>query len=106
LNVSHQELKAGGPFTITIELQNNGICPWVPREGQKLELDPPAKLLGLPLSWDLNGEWVLPGDLRVVNLSGTAPEEPGTTKIGMKFWSPAGPLTFPFIDRELLLKWE
>jgi len=106
LTVSQQELRAGRPFTLTIVLYNGGICPWLPSEGHKLELDAGAKRLGLPLSWDLTGEWVLPGDRREVNLPGTAPEEPGTARVRMKFWSPSGEQAFAFIDHELLLKWE
>jgi len=106
LTVSYQDIRAGRPFMLTVELFNTGICPWVPNESHKLELASTAQLLRLPLSWDLSGDWVLPGDRRVVKLSGTAPAEPGAAEIEMKFWSPSGAQSHPFIDHELRLKWE
>jgi hypothetical protein len=105
LTVLHEEVKAGGSFTLRVELYNGGVCPWLPSAGHKLKLDPAVKGFGLPLTWDLSGEGVFPGDRRVVNLPGTAPEEPGTTSIRITFWQPSGPNAFPFIHYELLLKW-
>jgi hypothetical protein len=106
LTVSHEELRAGAPIRLTVELFNGGICPWLPSEGHKLEFDSAAQSLGLPVAWDLSGEWILPGDRRTINFSGVAPKEPSRTKIGIKFWSPSGPRSYPFIENEFLLKAE
>jgi hypothetical protein len=106
LAAAPENLRGGEAFTLTLELLNTGICPWVPGEGHKLEFDPVGKRFGLPLTWELEGDWVLPGDRRVVTVTGMAPAEPGKATIAMKFWSPFGPESLPFIKHNLLLNWE
>jgi hypothetical protein len=105
-NVSHEKLRRGRPFRLAIELHNRGICPWLPSEGHKLEFESGAKSMGLPLSWDLTGQWVLPGDKRIANLPGTVPWDPGANRFRMRFFSPSGAQAYAFIDHEVLLSWE
>ena len=75
--VSPTQIAAGKPFELKIELVNKGVCPWIPGVGQKFLLEGDFKRLGLPEIKDFEGEWVLPGEKRVITLSGAAPKAVG-----------------------------
>jgi hypothetical protein len=46
--VSPSDLAAGQPFALRVELQNTGVCPWLPGVGHRLALGGDAARLGLP----------------------------------------------------------
>ena len=76
-----------------------------------LKLDPAGNGLALPHLWDFTGETLLPGDRRVVNLTGTAPKAPGMAKINIKFASNAGTQKYADWDyvlmgKQVVRKWE
>jgi hypothetical protein len=102
LNVG--ELHAGQPFTLRVEMKNLGLCPWVPEAGQSLELSGDAEKLGLPKVWAFEGEPVAPGDVRVVELKGTAPEGTGEAKVSVAFTSPYR-VPDKFLQAEVKLPW-
>lgn len=111
LTILQDKFRVGHPFTLAVELYNGGFGPWIPGDHHYLRLDPAANGMNLPHIWDFTGESVLPGDRRVVNLSGTAPKEPGTLKVRMKFaWSSGtqkyADWDYTLMSKEVLLKWE
>lgn len=82
-------LQAGKPFTLTVELANKGVCPWIPNVGHRLVLDSGYKPLALPeLTGFEAGEWILPGEKRAFTLNGTAPAKPGSTQLKIGFTTP------------------
>ena len=83
-----QPLQAGQPFVLKIDLHNQGICPWVVGATHRLELFGAAEKLGLPASWEFEGESIAPGDHRIIEFRGTAPVEPGEGEVSMGFLSP------------------
>ncbi len=82
------EMKAGQPFSLRIELHNTGVCPWRPGVGQQIQLAGAAEQLGLPKTWDYEGDWLAPGDRRTITLSGTVPKDPGEGVLKLGFTSP------------------
>lgn len=104
LSAAPAHVPVNQPFTLTITLHNRGLCPWIPGVGHQLLLSGDAQKLGLPSSWDLSGDWVLPGDVRTVTLQGTAPATTGSGQIKIRlmtpFWS-----TGAFIDQNVTLQW-
>lgn len=76
------------PFDLTIELANKGACPWIPGVGHKLLLEGDFKSLGLPETVDFKGEWVLPGEKRLMTLKGIAPATAGKGELKVSFVSP------------------
>jgi hypothetical protein len=111
LTVPQDTFPAGRPFTLAAELYNGGFCPWIPGDHHYLRLDPSANGLELPHIWDFTGELVLPGDRRVVELSGTMPNEPGEAKINVKFaWNSGtqkyADWDYTLMHKQVVLKWE
>ena len=104
LSASPAHVALGQPFTLTITLHNRGLCPWIPGVGHQLLLGGAAQTLGLPASWDLDGAWVLPGDVRTVTLQGTAPATAGSGQIEIQLMTPFW-YTSAFIDQTVTLQW-
>jgi hypothetical protein len=103
--VSPEELPAGRPFVLRVELQNHGVCPWIPGVGQQLQLQGGVKRLGLPGSWDYQGPWMVFGDRRVVELQGTTPKEPGELELRLSFCA-AFRNVYPFLQKDIRLRWK
>jgi hypothetical protein len=97
-------LAAGQRFTLTITLQNLGACPWIPNVGHQFKLSDAAVQLGLPSTWEYEGEWVAPGDTRVITLRGIAPATPGTASLRATFLTPFRVPT-PFVTSEATFVW-
>lgn len=105
MQLKTMDINAGQPFTLTVELRNTGVCPWIPGVGQQLQLSGVAEQLGLPKSWPYNGEWIVPGDTRTIQLQGTAPSTPGSgiLKVGL-----TSPFRVPeeFTKAEINIEWK
>jgi hypothetical protein len=93
MRMTADPLKAGQPFTVTIELHNLGFWPWVPDAGPMLQLSGVAEKLGLPTTWTYEGEWLAPGDSRTIKLRGTAPASSGDGLLKAVLRTPIGPPT-------------
>jgi hypothetical protein len=91
MSVTADTLKAGEPFTVTVELHNLGACPWISEMGQVLQLSGVARKLGLPETWSYEGEWMAPGDKRIIKLQGRAPKEAGAGALKAAMRAPFGP---------------
>ena len=104
LSAAPAHVPLGKPFTLTITLHNRGLCPWIPRVGHQVLLGGDAPKLGLPASWDLDGDWVLPGDQRTVTLQGIAPATAGSGQIQIRLMTPFW-FTGAFIDQTVTLQW-
>jgi hypothetical protein len=98
-------LDAGHPFTLSITLRNLGACPWIPNVGHQLKLSGAAAQLGLPPTWDFQGEWVAPGDTRVITLRGVVPTTGGTASLKATFLAPFREPQ-PFITSETTCVWK
>ena len=98
-------LKAGRPFTLTVELRNLGVCPWIPGVGQQILLSGAAERLGLPKAWAYEGDWMAPGDHRTIRLQGAAPSRPGSGLLKATFLAP---FRHPgaFVKCEIRVVWE
>lgn len=105
MTVSPGEITAGRPFVLRVELQNRGVCPWVPGVGQQLQLEGDFKRLGLPSHWNYEGPWMVFGDRRVIELQGTAPKEPGEIQLHLSFCA-AFRNVYPFLQGDLILRWK
>lgn len=97
-------LKAGQRFALTITLHNLGACPWIPNVGHQLQLSGAAGQLGLPSTWEYEGDWVAPGDTRSVTLQGIAPATPGTALLKATFLAPFR-VPDPFVASETTFIW-
>jgi hypothetical protein len=97
-------LQTGRPFTLTITLHNLGVCPWIPNVGHQLQLSGAAAQLGLPSTWEYEGEWMAPGDTQVITLRGTAPATPGTALLKATFLAPFR-VPEPFVTCETPFTW-
>jgi hypothetical protein len=97
-------LEAGQRFTLTITLHNLGACPWIPNVGHQLQLSGAAVKLGLPSTWEYEGEWAAPGDTRVITLRGTAPVTPGSAVLKATFLAPFR-VPDPFVTSETTFIW-
>jgi hypothetical protein len=97
-------LQASQRFTLTITLHNLGACPWIPNVGHRLQLSGAAVQLGLPSTWDYEGDWVAPGDTQVITLQGTAPATPGTASLKATFLAPFR-VPDPFVTSETTFIW-
>ncbi|MBN1342400.1 MAG: hypothetical protein JXQ73_06955 [Phycisphaerae bacterium] len=98
-------LKAGRPFTLTIDLRNSGACPWIPEVGHKILLSGVAERLGLPKEWAYEGDWMAPGDSRTIKLQGTAPSTSGAGSLKAAFLTP---FSHPseFVKCEINVAWD
>lgn len=105
MSVSPLQVAAGRPFDLTIELANQGVCPWIPGVGHKLLLEGDSRSLGLPETVDFTGEWVLPGDTRRITLRGTAPATAGQGELKLSFASPFY-LYQAVMDRKIPMVWK
>ncbi|HPO16230.1 MAG TPA: hypothetical protein PLI09_22535 [Candidatus Hydrogenedentes bacterium] len=99
------DIKADQPFTLTVELHNTGVCPWLPGVGQQLQLSGVAEQLGLPTSWPYDGEWTAPGDTRTIQLQGTTPTTPASGILKAGFTSPFR-VPEEFIKAEINVEWK
>jgi len=104
LRATPTEVLAGQPFTLRVELANEGLWPWSPGVGQRLELGDDAQRLGLPANWDYEGAPMVYGDRRVIELHGTAPAEPGEGAVPLSFLAPFR-YPSPFIRETVSLRW-
>jgi hypothetical protein len=87
LSVSPTELVAGQPFTLRVELQNTGLCPWMAGTNQYLLLTGEAQRLGLPERVEFADPWMVFGDTRTLELPGKAPAEPGEGSVTAQLFS-------------------
>ena len=88
LEASVSDVSAGQPFTLKLELRNEGIWPWTSDAQFRIRLSGEAARLGLPETWEYVGDPMVFGDRRTVEIQGTAPREPGTAQIEFEFSSP------------------
>jgi hypothetical protein len=88
MSVETDALRPGEPFTLRVNLHNQGVCPWVTGAGQRLELTGDVEKLGLPAAWDYEGEPMAPGDRRTVELRGMVPKESGEAKVTVAVIAP------------------
>ena len=88
LSVETDSLRPGEPFTLRVDLHNQGVCPWLAGVGQRIELTGDMAKLGLPAVWQYAGEPMVPGDRRTIELRGTVPKEPGEAKLTVAWISP------------------
>ncbi|MCC6729841.1 MAG: hypothetical protein IT208_10935 [Chthonomonadales bacterium] len=88
LEASAVALEAGEPFTLTVRMRNDGVCPWMPEPGYRLELAGDAARLGLPARRELTGRPVAYGETAVIELRGVAPSKPGEAEIVLTFRPP------------------
>jgi hypothetical protein len=106
---SPEELPAGQPFVLRVELHNRGVCPWLPdlkpRRHYLLIEGEAQKRLGLPGLWEFRGQPMVFGDRRVIELRGTTPTEAGEAQLRLSFYSPARG-DRPFIQHDLKLRWK
>lgn len=128
LAVSSQELPAGRPFNLHVEVCNGGIYPWIPDFGPCLQLRGDAQVLRVPiktghqgtagpaLSSDLLASLKLAprlrfqsplvfGDRRTMELTGKTPEQPGEAQLQV-FLAPPIPDAPPFVLKEIKLRWK
>ncbi len=88
ITVPDDALQAGQPFTLRVRLQNLGVCPWIEGVGHRFELQGNTEQLGLPAQWELTGQPMVLGDQREVLLQGTAPREPGSATLHIRWLAP------------------
>jgi hypothetical protein len=81
-------LRCNEPFTLRVELHNQGICPWVAEARHRMEFSGAAASVGLPEKWDFTGEAIAPGDRRVLEFKGVAPKDAGAGEVSFAFVSP------------------
>ncbi|MBM4091163.1 MAG: hypothetical protein FJ276_17330 [Planctomycetes bacterium] len=81
-------VRPGEPFTLRIVLNNQGVCPWVPGSGQRIELRGDVEQLGLPAVWAYEGDPLAPGNRRTIELRGTAPAAQSTAKLSIVLYAP------------------
>ncbi len=81
-------IRAGEKAIVTVELHNQGICPWFEGQGQRVELGGDAAKLGLPSAWEFAGEPMAPGDTRRIELRGAAPAAAGAYKVTASLLAP------------------
>jgi hypothetical protein len=103
--VSPSDVAAGQPFALRVELQNTGVCPWLPGVGQRLAVSGDAARLGLPAQWEYEGPPLVFGERRSIELHGVAPQEPGEVRLTVTF-APPFRNAHPFIQREVSLRWK
>jgi hypothetical protein len=102
--VSMEELQAGQPFTLRIELRNCGIYPWQADCGPSLQLHGDVQRLGLPEKCEIGAPMVF-GDRRTIEVKGQAPKEPGETQLQILLSSPY-PGTPPLVQKDINLHWK
>jgi hypothetical protein len=100
-----EELPAGKPFVLEIELQNRGVCPWIADVGQHLELRGDVQRLGLAADWSFQEPCMVFGERRTIQLRGIAPKEPGETQLHLSFYAPFRN-AYAFIQKDLHLRWK
>jgi glycosyl hydrolase family 42 (putative beta-galactosidase) len=105
MQVAPGQLSPGRPFTLQVVLQNAGVIPWLPDVGQRIELSGDVQRLDLPAGWDYQGDWMVFGDRRTVELKGKAPDEPGRAQIKLDFIAPFRG-RHAFITEEVILEWK
>ena len=88
VSVETDALRPGEPFVLRVKLHNRGGCPWMTGAGQRLELTGDVEKLGLPATWEYQGEPMAPGDRRTIELRGTTPREPGAAKLTVAITAP------------------
>jgi len=98
-------LRCGEPFTLRIELHNQGVCPWLAEAGHRMEFTGAVKGLGLPEKWDFTGEPVAPGDRRMLEFTEIAPKDPGAGEVVFAFVSPFR-VPEQFIKGSVKLEWK
>ncbi len=103
--VTTSQLSPGRPFTLRVSLKNMGVIPWLPGVGQRIELGGDAEKLGLPTAWDYQGDWMVFGDRRTIELTGKLPDEPGQAEVKLEFLTPFRG-RWPLITKEVTLEWE
>jgi hypothetical protein len=105
MTVTTGPLRAGEEFTLSIELHNQGMTPWVPGVGHRVLLSGVAESLGLPPAWEYDGDWTAPGDRRRVELRGVAPKDPGEGELALGFRAPSRGER-KFIEKSVKLEWK
>ena len=98
-------LHCGEPFTLRVELHNQGVCPWVAEAGHRMEFSGAAASLGLPATCDFTGEPIAPGDRRMLEFKGMAPKDAGTGEVTFAFVSPFR-VPEQFIKGSVKLEWK
>jgi hypothetical protein len=98
------KMRAGSPWVLRVELQNRGIAAWTAQTGPLLQLRGDAARLGLPPQWNFDGECMVFGDRREIELRGTLPKTPGEAKLELLLVAPFRHGQ-PFERRELMLRW-
>lgn len=104
LEASAVALEAGKPFTLTVVLRNDGVCPWMPEPGYRLELAGDAARFGLPVRHELTGRPVVYGERAVIELRGVAPSEPGEAEVVLTFRPPFH-APQPWLAGTIRLRW-
>jgi len=105
LTVTMGPLRAGEEFTLSIELHNQGMIPWVPGVGLSVVLSGVAASLGLPPAWAYEGDLTAPGDRRRVELRGVVPEEPGEGELELAFLA-LSRAERRFIEKSVRVEWK
>jgi hypothetical protein len=82
-------LAPGQPFTLTITLQNKGLCPWIPEAPQRIALEGIADKLGLPATVIYEGDPLAPGDSGTLRIDGTAPRQVVHGALKVRLCSPS-----------------
>ena len=98
-------LRRGEPFTLRVELHNQGVCPWVAEAGHRMEFSGTATSVGLPATWDFTGEPIAPGDRRVLEFKGVARKDAGAGELSFAFVSPFR-VPEQFIKGSVKLEWK
>jgi hypothetical protein len=100
-----ENLVAGKPGTLDVELVNTGLCPWIAESAQRIEFGGVAKELGLPSSVAYDGPPIAPGGRGTVTLEVTAPAEAGEGVVTVGMFAPYRAAT-RFTETEARLRWE
>ena len=74
------------------------------RAVQRLELSGATEELGLPAWWTLSGDPVALGDRRIVELTGSAPAEPGWGEVTLKLYNTSR-APAPFTETSVSVEW-
>ena len=104
LAVSSQELLAGRPFSLRVEVCNSGIYPWTPDIGPCLQLRGDVQALKLPSRSRFQSALVF-GDRRTIELTGKTPDQPGEVQLQVVLAAPV-PDAPPFVLKKIKLRWK